>query len=222
MSDKPHTDKSSSELRDRVWQLAASIGTCMLVTWDGERQQARPMAATLKRDEHAIYFLTDKRYGKGRRGAQNFPRVTLAFADTSGNKYVAISGLVSVGQDRAKIKELWSSAAKAWWDSADDPSIRVLTVTPDEAELWDSPNKLIATAVMLTAAATGNRPSLGDNARVSIKDSRAGPVAVHKRWTGPTLHSRAGFIKITVTHIGRCRKPPAPADGRFCSCGETR
>lgn len=167
MSEKPHTDKSPSELRDRVWALAKSIGTCMFVTWDGERQRARPMAATLKRDEHAIYFLTDKDTEKVDE-ERKFPRVTLAFADTSGNKFVSISGLASVGQDRAKIRELWSPAAKAWWDSADDPSIRLLTVTPDEAELWDSPNKLVATAVILAAAATGKKPSLGDNARVNI------------------------------------------------------
>ncbi len=42
-------------------------------------------------------------------------------------------------------------------------------MTPEEAELWDSPNKLIATAVMLKAAATGQRrPKLGDNARVDL------------------------------------------------------
>jgi general stress protein 26 len=167
MNDQPHTDKSPDELRDRVWELAESIGTCMLVSWDGEKQRARPMVPTLKRDEHAIYFLTDKDSGKVWQ-EKEFPRVTLTFADTPGNKFVAMTGAAAVGQDRAKIKELWNPAAKAWWDSPDDPAIRVLTITPDEAELWDSPNKLIATAVMLTAAATGKRPSLGDNARVNI------------------------------------------------------
>ena len=167
MSDKPHADKSEGELRDRVWEMANAIGTCMLVTWDGKRQQARPMVATLKREDHAIYFLTDN---EGAQIAQErkFPRVMLAFANPSSNKFVSISGTVAVGQDRSKIRELWNPAAKAWWDLPDDPAIRVLTVTPDEAELWDSPNKLVATAVILTAAATGKRPSLGDNARVKV------------------------------------------------------
>ena len=35
--------------------------------------------------------------------------------------------------DRAKIRELWSSFDKAWWDSADDPDIRLLVV---EAYEW--------------------------------------------------------------------------------------
>jgi general stress protein 26 len=67
-----HSDKSIAELRDRVWELADSIGTCMLITWDGERQRARPMAATIKRDQHAIYFLTDKNSEKVEH-ARRFP-----------------------------------------------------------------------------------------------------------------------------------------------------
>jgi len=167
MNDKPHSDKSEAELQDRAWELAKSIGTCMLVTWDGEKQRARPMTPALRREEHAIHFLTDKDAGQiGQE--KRFPRVMLTFADTGGNKFVAITGEASVSQDKAKIAELWNPAAKAWWGSPDDPAIRVVTVTPDEAELWDSPGKLIATAVILTAALIGKRPSLGETARVPV------------------------------------------------------
>ena len=53
---------------------------------------------------------------------------------------------------------------KAWWDSADDPSIRLVTVRPTEAELWDGPNKVAAAVLMLTAAVTGSKPKMGDHA----------------------------------------------------------
>ena len=140
----------------------------MFVTWDGDRQRARPMTAFAKRDEHALYFLTEDDSDLVRQ-AQKFPTVTATFADVSGNKYVAVSGEASVSNDRAKIKELWNPFAKAWWRSPDDPAIRVVTLTPSEAELWDSPNKLVATAVMLTAAVVGKeKPRLGDNARIDM------------------------------------------------------
>lgn len=167
MDHRPQTDKPDSEFRDRAWELAESIGTCMLVTWDGEKQRARPMVASLKRAEHAIYFLTDQNSAQIAQ-ANRFPEVTLTFADPGGNKFVAISGRAAVIRDRQKIEELWNPAAKAWWGSADDPAIRVVKVEPDEAELWDSPNKLIAAVKMLTAAASGTRPSLGEKARVAI------------------------------------------------------
>ncbi len=151
----------------RAWNMMEKIQTCMFITWDGERQRARPMAATVKPAEHAIYFLTDARREKDDQIAR-FPIVTLAFADTGGQKYVSLTGRATVSSDRAKIKELWSPFAKAWWDSPEDPNIRVLTVSPDDAELWDSPGTLIATVKMLTAAATGTRPDVGENRKVAM------------------------------------------------------
>ena len=69
--------------------------------------------------------------------------------------------------DKSKIKELWSTAAKAWWDSPDDPNIRLLTVTPDDAEFWEGPGK-IGTIKMVAAAATSSRPDYGENRKVSM------------------------------------------------------
>ncbi|HZY67338.1 MAG TPA: pyridoxamine 5'-phosphate oxidase family protein, partial [Devosia sp.] len=57
---------------------------------------------------------------------------------------------------------------KAWWDDENDPDIRLLTVTPETAELWDSPNKAIAFSAMLVSAVTGAKPKMGDNATVRM------------------------------------------------------
>lgn len=168
MVSEPHSDKSEAELQDRAWELAKSIGTCMFTTWNGKRQRSRPMTAFVNQDEHALYFLTEEDSEMVKQ-AREFPFVTAAFVEVSGNKYLAVSGQAAVKNDRAKIKELWNPFAKAWWKSPDDPAIRVVTLTPEDAELWDSPNKLVATAIMLTAAATGNqRPKVGDKAHVDM------------------------------------------------------
>lgn len=157
----------SDDYVERAWNMMEKIQTCMLITWDGERQRARPMSATVKQEEHAIYFLTDARREKDDQIAR-FPIVTLAFADTGGQKYVSLTGRATVSADKQKIKDLWSPFAKAWWDSVEDPHIRVLKVTPDDAEIWDSPGTLIATVKMLTAAATGTRPDVGENRKVAM------------------------------------------------------
>jgi general stress protein 26 len=168
MASEPQSDKSEAELQDRAWGLAKSIGTCMFTTWTGKRQRSRPMTAFPNRDEHALYFLTEEDSDMVKQ-ARDFPAVSAAFAEVSGNKYLVVSGQATVENDRAKIKELWSPFAKAFWKSPDDPAIRVVTLTPEDAELWDSPNRLVATAIMLTAAATGNqKPKLGDKAHVDM------------------------------------------------------
>jgi general stress protein 26 len=156
-----HT-KSPAEVEDRVWELMQKIDFCMFVTWDGEQQRARPLSARTSRDEHAIYFLVDK---DGEKNAQieQFPNVSLAFSDIGAMKFVTVAGTAAITNDREKIHELWSDFDKAWWDSENDPDIRLLTVTPEDAELWDSPGKLVATAKMLAAAVTGAKPQVGDH-----------------------------------------------------------
>jgi general stress protein 26 len=152
---------------ERAWELMTKIGFAMLVTHDGDKLRARPMAAYVDRAADAVYFLSDARRHKDDEIRQN-PNVNLSFADAGEQKYVSVSGTVSVSDDRAKIKELFTTAAKAWWDNADDPNIRVLKFTPEEAEFWDSPGTVISYVKMATAAMTGSRPDIGTNRKVAI------------------------------------------------------
>jgi general stress protein 26 len=151
----------------RVWELMKKIGFAMLVTRDGTKLRARPMSAHLERDENAIYFLTDARRHKDDEIARD-ANVNLSFADPGSQKYVSITGTAAVSNDRARIKQLFTTPAKAWWDSAEDPNIRVLKIMPDDAEYWDSPGSVISYVKMAAAAVTGTRPDLGDNRKVSM------------------------------------------------------
>lgn len=152
---------------DRAWELMKKIGFAMLVTRDGDKLRARPMSAFVERADNAIYFLTDARRHKDEEIARN-PSINLSFADAGSQKYVSIIGSAAVSNDRAKIKELFSTPAKAWWDSAEDPNIRVLKITPEDAEFWDSPGSIISYVKMAAAAVSGTRPDLGDNRKVAM------------------------------------------------------
>jgi general stress protein 26 len=169
-----------AELTDKAWQLAEKIRIALLTSWDGEQQRIRPLSANVDRDADVIQFLIGAHGGTTLAEAtgapaltlveqvKKFPTVTLAFADHGSHDYVTITGQAVVSNDRARIKELWTPFAKAWWDGADDPEIRLLTVTPENAEIWEGPNQLIATAIMLTAAVTGAKPAVGDHGAVRM------------------------------------------------------
>lgn len=161
------TGKELAAHTDRVWELAKRIGICMFVTWDGERQRARPLVATVEKQNHAIWFLTDVEGHKDEQ-VEKFPTVTLAFADNGGNKYVSITGRAEILNDRALIKTLWSPYAKAWWSGPEDPAIRIIKVTPQDAELWDTPGGLFSKVAMLAAAVTRRGPMIGENAKVTL------------------------------------------------------
>jgi general stress protein 26 len=153
---------------DRVWELMKKISICMFATWDGRELHARPMGAYVRSEDNAVYFLSDARRHKEQEVKQ-YSKVCLAFADTGGQKYVSLAGHAEVTSDHGKIRELWGTPAKAWWDSPDDPNIRVLKVTPAEAEYWDGPGTTVAYIKMATAALTGHRPDIGENRKVAMR-----------------------------------------------------
>ncbi|WP_275791013.1 pyridoxamine 5'-phosphate oxidase family protein [Pararhizobium gei] len=141
---------------------------CMLTTRSESGElRARPMAAHVERMENAVYFLTDVESHKDDE-IEREPEVCLAFADSKGQKYVSVSGRATVSNDREKIRDLFSTPSKAWWDNADDPSIRILKVEPQAAEYWDSPGTVVSYIKMFAAAVSGTRPDMGDNAKVEL------------------------------------------------------
>jgi general stress protein 26 len=151
-----------------VWEMMKEIGFCMLASRDGEDIRSRPMAAYLERDENRILFLTDKESHKEEE-IEAFPNVGLAFADAGKHNYVAVTGRAALSNDREKIKEIFSVPAKAWWDSPDDPAIRLLVVTPKDAQYWDGPGTVRSYIKMAAAAVSSARPDMGENEKVSLE-----------------------------------------------------
>ena len=123
------------------------------------------MHAHVDKDTGSVFFLTDVDGGKIEE-LEQFPESLITFSESM--KFVSMSGRAMVSNDRARIRELFEASSKAWWDSAEDPDIRLITFVPDQAELWDSPNLLVSSILMLTAAVTGAKPKLGDHAKVAI------------------------------------------------------
>lgn len=79
-----------------------------------------------------------------------------------------MSGQATLSNDWAKIRQLWTTWAKAWWDSAEDPAIRLLTVTPNNAQYWDSPGTVMSYVKLLAATMTASRQAVGDSATVRL------------------------------------------------------
>jgi general stress protein 26 len=143
---------------DHVWDLIKDIPMALLVTHDGGLLDARPMSAFVRHDEGRIYIMANAGEDSDRQINAN-PNTVLSFQDSL--TFVTVYGAAETSNDRAKIAELWTPFAKAWWDSPEDPRIRLISITPDSAEYWESPGKAVAYVKMLVAAATGTRPDVG-------------------------------------------------------------
>ena len=162
-----HSGSTESYDIDRVWRLIDMIKICMLATREGETIRARPMGAIGRDSENAIYFLTDAKGHKDDEIDQN-GSVCLVFAKPETGKFLAVNGQARVLDDRALIRDLWNVAAEAWWEGPDDPSIRAIEVTPEQAEFWEGPHGLVATIQMVIAASTAAPPVMGDQRKVDL------------------------------------------------------
>ena len=149
---------------DRIWSFADRMDPCMLVTRDGEGTCVRPVFARVRRDEGRIYVLTDTSGAKLAQIAA-CAQVTLAFSDPRANDYVVICGEATVSRDRDKIAEVWRLSDETFWKSPDNPDLRLITVEPRDAELWDGSNLLVTGAKVLAERLVGVKTQLVENAK---------------------------------------------------------
>lgn len=163
-------DRSTQQAIDHVWEMMEEIGTCMLVSRLGVTLRGRPMRAIPQQEENAVWFLSDRRGHKDEE-LQREPQSALIFADPSGRDFLSVSGETEIVEDRARIDDLWSEGAAAWWPQGKaDPNIQVLRFVPDQAEYWDGPSSAILTSLKLAAARLkGEVPDLGDNRKVPLE-----------------------------------------------------
>jgi general stress protein 26 len=76
--------------------------------------------------------------------------ICLVFSDIRKQHSVSLTGRAELSDDRAKIKQLWSSLDSAFWSDENDPSIRVLKITPIIAEYWDRAGTIARRLIPLT------------------------------------------------------------------------
>ncbi len=151
---------------ETVWKIIKKVRVAMLVTQKDTEFEGRPLQAFPEPETGRILFMTDSQHVIDEVNANR--NVLLTFADLGGNDFAAIDGEAKITNDSAKIKELWTPWAQAFWDSPEDPSIRIIEVTPHRARYWDAPNRVATMIAMLAGAVTGKTPELGKSGDVQL------------------------------------------------------
>jgi general stress protein 26 len=152
----------------RIWDVIEKVGVCMMTTRSADGLRARPLEARPDRDAGLIWFVTDVCGHKDDEIAAH-PEVCLVFIDHREKAYLSVTGHAEVHDDHAKAAEIWKKTDDAWWDGPDDPNVRVLRFEPTRAELWDGPaSAAVAAFEFAKARATGQKPNLGENRKVTV------------------------------------------------------
>jgi general stress protein 26 len=160
--------RTDAEDVTRVWRLMEKIDICMFASRDGDAIRARPMSSIPREAQSVVYFLTDTEGHKESEIAAN-NNVSLLYAEPAHGKFLTVTGRARVLNDRALIAELWNKDAEAFWNGADDPRVRVVEVTPIDAQFWEGPHGIVATVEMAIAAVTAQPPVLGEQRKVDLQ-----------------------------------------------------
>ena len=155
---------------DRMWDVVERVGVCMMTTAYEGGFRARPLEARPDRDAGLIWFVTDVRGAKDDeiKAAHD---VCLTFIDAKQKVYLSIGGRAEVTRDAAKAAEIWRDTDDVWWPGGPrDRNVRVIRFEPKLIEYWDGPaSASVAACEFAKARATGEKPNLGENRKVTVE-----------------------------------------------------
>ena len=160
----------SEDDRKKVWALIKDIEFTLMVTRGADgKLSGRPMAAMQKDFDGELWFMSRDATPKVGEVLHD-THVLLAYSDPKSQNYVSVAGNAEIVRDHAKIKQLWTEAARVWFPKGpDDPNICLIRVDVETAEYWDSPNSAWVHAYgYIKSRLTGEPPHPGENKVVTF------------------------------------------------------
>lgn len=151
---------------DRAWEMMSKLDYCMYVT-RGAELTSRPMSTIVKRDEEAIYILTEAASATCDEIEQSAD-VLLDYSNGS-NQFISCSAQATISTDIALVKALWNPGAQAFWpDGPETGKIAVLINRPNQARYWDGDSSIVSAVKFAFALATKTRPEMGEQKDVRL------------------------------------------------------
>lgn len=158
---KPAGEAATDELNQAdVVKILRGADSVMLATAlaDG-KILAHPMAPQEVTEDADVWFFLALD-GDQASALRTNPEVNISIAE-AGN-WLSVAGRVEFVDDEAKVDELWSDSAKAWFDDRRDPNLGLITVVTHSAQHWGLPGgKASGLFRMVKSKITGDRPAGG-------------------------------------------------------------
>lgn len=150
----------SESLKKEFWDRLEDTRAGMLAT-DGGR--AVPMSHYVDRDANALWFITANGTDLAQT-AQSGAAAEYLISSTNESLYARIDGRVQAVTDPAKLDELWSAVAAAWFeDGRKDDDIQLVRMDLSEAEVWATGGSMSFLYQIAKANITKEKPDMGDH-----------------------------------------------------------
>ncbi|MFO1091372.1 MAG: pyridoxamine 5'-phosphate oxidase family protein [Hyphomicrobiales bacterium] len=126
------------KLKDLFWDALERDHTVMLGLQGVDDGHTRPMGAHFLGGHAPIWFFTT-RDNPLARGVRRSRRAICTFTASDLDLFASIHGELSAETDRRVLDRLWNRHTAAWYDEGkNDPSLALLRLDPDDAEIWQN------------------------------------------------------------------------------------
>lgn len=149
----------TEDRRGEFWDRLDDVRAGMLEVADG----FVPMSHNIEPEDGNLWFITARGTAMAEAAAQG-AATRYIVSDNGEGLYAEIKGRLEVSDDRAKLEEVWTSVASAWFEEGkDDPDLVLVRMTPASAEVWLGPESGLSFMFQLVKAkVTGDKPDYGD------------------------------------------------------------
>ena len=153
-------DLQNQEAIKKIQELVDAANVCLFATdLSHVPMSVRPMSTSKVDEEGNLWFFSKKDSDKNEHILED-DQVQLLYSNNGSSEYLSLYGHAEIIRDSAKIEELWTPIAKAWFpEGKEDPSITLLKVTPKEGHYWDTKNGKVISLIKIALSAVTGKPS---------------------------------------------------------------
>ncbi len=155
-------DKVRADARAALFDVLDNQSVGMLGAARSE-QALQPMTHSADRDTAELWFITSKQtdlVGAVGLGAPALYCVTAP----GGDFFTCLTGTLEQSEDEAKLDEIWSTAAAAWFgEGREDHDIALLRLTVQEAAIWTATDSSFVFGLEIARASLSSehKPDIG-------------------------------------------------------------
>ena len=157
------TETDTTPVADKVDALREALDEVRVVmlTAVHEGLHSRPLTLLNLDQAGGLWFLVDGNE-PWVQALIDRPMVDVSADLHADGRWVSVSGVAVLSDDRDVVRELWTPAAKAFWESEDDPAICVLRVDPTVVDVWHSAPSAVGRVLAIgKAIITGDSDAAG-------------------------------------------------------------
>lgn len=149
-----------ADLNQTFWNR---LGDCRTGMLSATAAPAAPMSHYVDAEHRALWFITAKGTDLGK-AADGTSKAQYIVSDDDAQLYTRIDGTLTTVNDPAKLDELWSVFAAAWFEGGKkDDDVQLIRMDLSEAEVWSTGGKLSFFYEIAKANLGGGKPDVGQH-----------------------------------------------------------